>query len=1177
MRTLLVLSLMASAAGAQEFRATLTGRLLDPSGTPIAGGVIALTNADTAESLRTKSSETGDYTFALLRPGNYDLSAEHAGFKALVRRGLKLEVNQSASLDISLELGSHSETVTVTGEAPLLDLANADRGDVIDEKTIKEMPLNGRNPFMLSSLVAGVNYNGSLAYMRPFDNGAIADFGINGGANRSNEFLLDGVPNNAQAGGNNIAYVPPVDSVQEFKIQSNSYDAQYGKTSGGIVNVVLKSGTNRVHGSIYEFARRNSWDANSFQNNARGAPRDGHYQDQYGVQLDGPVWIPKLYNGKRKTFFLLNYERFREATPQPLILSVPAPEFRNGDFSRLSDARGRGITIYDPNTTFQNPEMQNRWDRLPFPGNMIPADRLNPISRKILDYFPAPNTTTDGADYSRSNFFLSGGGNPARDSFYNFVVKIDQNLGGRHRMFFRHASNDRSEDRNSNGIRNRPGQDGQHPLKRVNDTYVIDWVSTLTSNLLLNVRGSFARYVEGSTGEANRNFDLTSLGFPKALAAQLPYGSWFGRYTFDSYISLGRYPSHNVTNTSTAHPTITYVKGNRTWKSGVDMRWIQYSTQSPGNVFTLGANKGFTQRDYQRADEFSGNSIASWLMCTPSSGSLNYAVFPIYLFRYYAPWVQHDWKVSRRLTVNLGLRIDFNIPPRERFNRMNRGFDPNAESPINDMIDRNAVPDYPKITGSMLFAGQNRVPRKAAKIFGRAFQPRVGAAYSLNAKTVLRGGWGRYYVNPNNDYLQTNGYSQSTPYTFSGTEGRTAVNQKISDPFPNGIRVPRGSARGPLSYVGQGFNFVNSRFEIPYTDQYSISIQRLISARSVLELAYSANRGKKLQTSRTFNEDDPDLRDSCNFMRGGNPAYCDQGLPNPFYQLAPFSDTNWFISRTLSRYQQSRPFPQFCGITELMRNDGRSGYNGLQVTFKTRNRRTNLNINYTWSKNLEQSGWLDALRGVMERGLTAYDRPHRFVASAVTQLPFGRNQPLLRKARGWPGKLVSGWQNSLILSRQSGRPWTLPGNVIQLADSRIPIDWNASRIQAIKPCVLRWNENNTITMLRYSQVDFGCTEALWLVVPRFNPRYTTFRSPNIRLQRTFMVDTSLSKDTQITEKTRMQFRFEVFNALNSFFVVQQMFNTSPENVNFGSLEKAAISAPSSNYPRQIELAVKCIW
>ena len=495
-----ILLLLATTGWAQEFRATLTGRVLDPASAPIAGAAVRLTNVDTGENYNSKASERGDYTFALMRPGNYELRGEQEGFNVFLRRGLKLEVNQTATLDIRLQVGAVSETITVTDEAPLLETSSADRGGVIDEQTIKEMPLNGRNPFMLAMLVSGVNYNGSLAYMRPFDNGAIADWGINGGSNRSNEFLMDGVPNNAQAGGNNIAYVPPVDSVQEFKIQTNSYDAQYGKTSGGIVNVVLKSGTNKLHGSLYEFARRNAWDANSFQNNARGAPKDGHFQDQYGLQLDGPVILPKIYNGRGRTFFLFNYEGFQEATPQPLVLSVPALEMRQGDFSKLTDARGRAISVYDPNTTFQLPN-STRWDRLPFPGNVIPSSRLHPISQKLANFFPAPNTTTPGTDYAQANYFLSGGDNPARDDFYNLVVKIDQNLGNRHRMFFRHASNDRTEDRNTNGIRHRPGQDGQHPLKRINDAYVVDWVSTLTPNLIFNFRSSFSRYLEGVPAE----------------------------------------------------------------------------------------------------------------------------------------------------------------------------------------------------------------------------------------------------------------------------------------------------------------------------------------------------------------------------------------------------------------------------------------------------------------------------------------------------------------------------------------------------------------------------------------------------------------------------------------------------------------------------------------------------
>ncbi|MDZ4802397.1 MAG: carboxypeptidase regulatory-like domain-containing protein [Bryobacteraceae bacterium] len=1172
----LVLSLAAAfPAAAQEFRATLTGRITDPAGAAVGQAQVVLSNPDTAEHYRSPSDPSGNFTFALIKPGNYEVAVEHPGFRKYIRRGLTLSVNQSAELNVSLQLGDVTQTVTVTAETPLLETASADRGGVIDETVIKEMPLNGRNPFMLSMLVPGVNYNGSLAYMRPFDNGAIADWGISGGENRSNEFLMDGVPNNAQAGGNNIAYVPPVDAVQEFKIQTNSYDAQYGKTAGGIVNVVLKSGTNRLHGTLYEFARRNSWDANSFQNNARGAIKDGHKLDQYGFQLDGPVIIPKLYNGRGKTFFLMNWEGFDEATPQPLVLSVPAMEMRTGDFSKLTDPRGRAVSIYDPVTTFPIPA--NRYDRLPFPSNIIPQSRINPIAQKLIGYFPQPNVTTSNASYSQSNYFLSGGDNPARDTFYNFVVKIDQNLGSKHRMFFRHASNDRTEDRNTNGIRTTPGQDGQHPLKRINDAYVVDWVSTLRPTLLFNFRSSFARYVEGSSGDANRGFDMTSLGFPTSLVSQLPGGPWFGRYTFAEYISLGRYPSRNVTNTVTAHPTVTWINGPRTWKAGLDMRWSQYSTQNSGNVFLLGANRGFTQRDFQRADEFSGNSIASWLLGTPASGSMNYAVFPIFFFPYYAPWVQNDWKITRTVSVNLGLRMDFNIPPTERYNRMNRGFDPNMKSPVNELIDRSQFDTFPELTGSMLFAGQNGVSRNAANIYGKAIQPRIGVAWAVARRTVLRGGWGRYYINPNNDYLQTNGYSQSTPYANSGTEGRTGVENKIANPFPNGIRVPKGSSNGPLSYIGQGFNFVNSNFKIAHTDQYSFGIQHLFTSKSRFEITYAASRGNELQSSRTFNEDDPDLRDSCNFMLGGNPSVCDQALTNPFFNVEAFNDTSWYLSRTLNRYQLSRPFPQFGAITELMRNDGKSWYNSLQTSFNIRNKYTTFNANYTWSKNIEQNNWLDPLRGVMQRGLTAYDRPHRFVVSAVSQLPFGRGRSFGRNLSGWKSRLISGWDNSVIISQQSGIPWNLPGNVIQLAESKIDADWSGATVQAIQPCVNRWNENNTVTMLRYSEVDFGCKSASWLVVPRFNPRYTPFRSPKVRLQSTFMVDTSLNKTTHITERLRVQFRAEAFNLMNSFFVVSSHFNNNPESVTFGSIEKAALSAPQSNYPRQIQLAVKLIW
>jgi len=1157
---------------AQEFRATLNGRVTDSSQSHIPAAAIVVRNTGTNVTWSSKTDAQGNFTVPFLPPGMYSVSVEAPGFKKSVRSNVELNVNQSMSLNIELEVGAVTQEVTVTAEASILEDASADRGGVIDAEAIKEYPLNGRNPFMLSMLVPGVDFNGSLAYQRPFDNGAIAEWGING-SNRNTEFLLDGAPNNAQAGGNNLAYVPPVDSVQEFKIQTNSYDAQYGRSGGGSVNVVLKSGSNRLHGTVYEFMRRNWLDTNSFQNNARGAPKDGHYLDQYGVQLDGPVYIPKLYNGKNRTFFLFNYEGYREGSPQPLVLSVPEPEMRDGDFSKLADARNRRITIYDPST---GRNVGTTWTRDPFPGNTIPKDRINPIARKIAEFFPLPNTKTSGVDYAQSNYFVSGGVNPAQDRFYNLVFKFDQNFGERNRVFFRHASNDRTEWRGTNGVRG-PGEDGQFPLKRVNDAYVIDWLSTISPNTIFNVRSSFTRYIEGSRSDANLEYDMTKLGFPDSLPRSLGAKFGFGMYRLDGYINLGRAFSNNVTNSATVHPSVTRVTGSRTTKAGLDMRWIQYSTQNSGDVFRLNQNAAFTQQVFNRADALIGDSLASWLLGTPSSGTANYPVFPIYFYRYMAPWVQHDWKILPKLTLNFGMRMDFNFPPSERFNRMNRGFDATVTSPVNELIDRSAFPDFPTMRGGLRFAGVNGQPREAADLYMKTYQPRAGFAYALTRRTVLRGGWGRFFINPNNDFQQTYGFSNSTTLSASTDGNRTGIPNKIADPFPV-VLTPEGSSQGLLTFVGRGFNFVNENFRIPHIDQFSFGIQHAVTARAKFEITYSGSRGTDLQTNKVFNEvEDASFRDQCNFMLGGNVTFCDQALPNPFRNVAPFNGTNFYTANTEPRSQLLRPFPQFAAFTEYMRNDGRSWYNSLQSLFTWRTRKgMNLNVNYTFSKNMVRSGFLDAPRGVQQQGLAAFDKPHRFTASMITQLPFGRGKRFFNVQNRLLSRLISGWENTLIFSISSGRPWTFPTNVIYLKDAKLDYDWTGQTIQAVKPCVLRWNENNTITMQAFS-TDYGCTEANFLQVPRFNPRYHPDYDGRIRLQTVQMADASLNKTTRITERFSVQFRAECFNVANSFFIVSQQFNNNVENVQFGSLIKAAVSAPASNYPRQMQLGLKLIW
>lgn len=451
-------------AFAQEFRATVNGRVTDPNKAAISNASVTVRNLATNETVSVITNSEGNYNVPFLKPGLYTIAVEAGGFKKFLRDRQELQVSQTATIDITLEVGAATETVTITAEAALLEETKADRGNVIENRRIVELPLNARNPFMLATLTPGITFNGPAIYQRPFDNGAIADWSINGGLNRSNEFLLDGAPNNSVQGGNNIAYVPPVDAVGEFKIITNSYDAQYGRTAGGVVNVSIKSGGNQYHGSLYEFYRRNWLDSNYLFSNFRNLPAgrfrkaDGslekaeHFLDQYGGVIEGPVRLPKSvfrklgYDGRDKTFFLFNYEGYREGTPNPQVITVPTEAFIRGDFREYKTAAGQLITIYDPAT---GRNVNGVWTRDPFPNNMIPANRINPIAQKLLAFYPKPNNVTPGGDPWRNNF--ADIPNIANDKFKNWIFKIDQNISEKDKVFFRYGYNNRAEIRWTNG------------------------------------------------------------------------------------------------------------------------------------------------------------------------------------------------------------------------------------------------------------------------------------------------------------------------------------------------------------------------------------------------------------------------------------------------------------------------------------------------------------------------------------------------------------------------------------------------------------------------------------------------------------------------------------------------------------------------------------------------------
>jgi hypothetical protein len=1141
------------------------------------------------------TNNQGIYSLPFLKPGTYRLTAEVAGFKKYVKDNIVLNVGDVAGIDVAMEVGQNTESITVVAEALGLQTESADHGLVIDQKRVSELPLNARNPFMLAMLSAGVNFSGNQIYQRPFDNGAIADWTVNGGLDRKNEFLLDGAPNNAQAGGNNIALVPPVDSVQEFKIQTNSFDAAYGKSSGGIMNVSLKGGTNAFHGTVYEFMRRNALDANSFQNNAAGVPKSGHFLDQYGGSLGGPIIFPKIYNGRNRSFFFINYEGYREGTPTPLTLSVPEPEWLTGDFSKLVDSQGRKITIYDPQNAVINPDQSVT--RTPFAGNVIPSNRLNPIAQKLMSYFPKPNTTTAGSAYGTNDLFFPGGAeNLDKDDFYNMVTKFDQQLGDKHHVFFREATNDRTEHRNTNGVLG-PGWQGPGPLKRLNDAYVLDWVGTIRPTFVAGARVSFARYVEGSRGDPNIGVNPVLNGFPQSLVSQLPIQNVFGSYNFTNYTGLGSTASFNYTNTAAFAGSITKIAGPHSIKAGIDYRRIMYNVINQGNVFTLTFNNTWTQQNYNTADALSGNSFASALLGLPGSGSVDNNPFTSFVDRYYAGYVQDDWKVTRKLTLNIGIRWDFIMSPTERYGRLTRGFDPTQVNPVNALIDRTKFPGFPTVMGGLLYASGSDA--HAAGLDKTGIQPRFGMAYQIKPKLVFRGGWGRYMINPNNDWNRTEGYNISTSVINSNDGGRTPIANLINNPFPTGLLQPPGKTLGLATLLGQGPDFFDPTFHIPYTDQFSAGIQYELPLQSRIEISYVGNRGYKLQTARPYDQSSLAFRQTCDPLEGGSPTFCNQLVPNPFFGLPQFAGTGLGTNATVSRAALANPFPEFSSLNQRGRNDGKTWYNAVQIDYGIRaTKGWNLTFAYTFSKNIEQGGFdnsngnnannafMDVQRYIYERSLTGYDFPHVVKLSSVYELPVGKGKHFLGNTNRFVDSVLGGWQHTTILQYRSGAPWNMPGNAFYIHNAAVNTDWASPVIHGVNPCVAKMADNGTIALQSYSVNVPGCTLSSinFLEFPNFAPaRGAPLRTGDIRTQSLPVADMSLGKLFKITESKSFQFRAEAFNVFNSFWMSGGSgsngghFSNNLDSSTFGQIVKGTVGTGSTNWPRQIQLGFKFLF
>jgi hypothetical protein len=1160
----------AANASAQEFRATVKGQVVDTSDAALPGATVTVQNQDTNEVATATTNADGAYTVPFLRPGLYTLTVDMSGFQKSVRKDMRLEVGQVATVKVELGVGL-TETVNVSSEAPLLETSKADRGQVIDSHRIAELPLQSRSPMALAVLVAGVNYNAQAIYLRPFDNGALADWSMNGGQNRNNEFLLDGAPNNANQGGNNIAYVPPADAVQEFKVSTNSYDAQYGRTAGGVVNMSLKSGTNVLHGVGYEFYRRKALDANSFLLNAQNRDKTDHYLDQYGLSIDGPVVLPG-YNGRNKTFFMFSGERYREGTPAPLFSTVPTDAMKRGDFSGLVDAQGRLIRIYDPAT---GRDVNGVWTRDPFPGNIIPESRIDPAARRIMQYYPSPNGTTAGVAPWQQNLHYAEHFN--KDLFWNWVTKVDHNFTPNDRTYFRWGENERNEVRNTTAIRSGPAQDGQLPLIRANRAIVGDWVHVFNGGTVFNIRGGYTYYLEWSQSDASFGFDSTEFGWPSSIVSQFPgqkLGGMFPRIDMADFVSLSRGTGPNTNKNFSLQPNISLTRGNHNIRSGLDVRWTNVYNDNYGNAGGfVNFNQAFTRSTLNSTSVLEGNSFASFLLGAPANGEVPVNVFPHFQWFFIAPWVQDDWRISEKLTVNLGFRWDGNGAVREQDNRLNYAFDPTLANPVSARVGQ-------PVLGGIRFAGVDGAPETPWKFDKNNFQARLGLAYSINDKTVLRAGYGKYYLNPTAQSY-TNGFSLATPIITSNDGGRTPT-YALGNPWPNGIQAPPGSSLGPATFLGRSPNFSNPDFVVPNIHQFSAGIQRELPWGVALEVTYAGSRSYDVQSNwNGYNEPSAEYQRQCDVTLGGSRSLCDQQVANPFYQVPGFEGTSRFTSPTISRFDLARPFPAFTGFSMTERNDGRMVYDSMQfVANKRWAKGLTINATYTWVPRWNEIGantttgigeaFVDGVSRLENNGPYFSHREHRVTASGVWEMP-GRGR------RDLVGMLIGGWSIAPMFIYQSGQPWDMPNNVDLAVDPAIAALSGAKEgqyIYGVKPCVGQRNAAGGYDLLSYSAA-YGCTEPFFLVREAFQRRTTMFRYDEFRRPSFWQVDLNFAKTTPITDKMRVQIRVEAFNIFNSPMYDERNYNQTTTSADFGRINRNTTG--QSNFQRFLQLGFRFLF
>lgn len=1149
---------------AQQVGASLTGHIYDPSTAPVAGARITAKSVATGAVFNADSNASGLYQLPFLNPGSYVITVEKRGFKQVVQSGVTLTVAQKAVMDFTLQLGAITQAINVTGNAPILQTESGDRSWTIGAARVAAIPLRGLNSIETTWFSPGVSVTSSAQKLRPFDTSGSQSETINGGQagqngqTSGNLVLVDGISSNTHAVG--VGYNPISDAVREINVQGTMYDAEYGWSTGGVINTITKGGTNSWHGDAYEYVQNTIFNANTWGNNRNGVPRIPWHINMFGGSVGGPIVHNKL-------FFFFAYQDIRQVQQDPFVTSVPTMAMRNGDFSGVFTASGALQTIYNPLTT----QCSNGvCTRQAFAGNIIPAGMINPIAKAVLGYIPPPNAEGNPVT-GLGNFVNTANSRKFVDVFPEYSGRLDFNYSDKTHMFFRYSMNDLDETRSYKystlSAFNLADTGTNSPFSRANQDFTYQITHTFNPTTVLEFRTGMDRFTSTSGSSISNGFDPGSLGFSSTYVNQaikyFPKFNWTNVGGQTLYEGAGSTPEGLTPFDLTYSNELVLAKTHdrHNMKFGLQMMWIGENVESPGFAagnFTF--TGGFTAANALQLTSASGNSIADFLLGYPTSGYIQRLSSPAVSERLWSLFAQDDIHLSRKLTLNVGLRWDYLGPLSDRFNALTRGFCFTCQSPLQ-------VPGM-NLQGGPLFAGVGGNARGIFNPHYANFGPRIGFAYQLQPNTVLRGGYGMIYGQAMDNPGAAPGFSQTTNMVASVQEGFPNPAVSLANPFPSGILLPVGSSQGLATNLGQSFQFADPDMNIPRVQQYSLEIQHQFRSNWLVSLGYAGSRTSRLPVQRQINY----LPLSA--LQLGTGALT-ANVPNPFLNVpatspyAPLLKGTFLANPTLQQQQLLVPYPQFQasqnprggGILENFVPIGKADFNSLQAELVKRlSMGLDFSVSYTWSKTMDNYWFLNPTDPAPSWFIDPFDVPQQVKLSAVWYLPFGSGKHFASTVNPAVDRIIGGWSVSAQTRAQQGMPMPFPSNAA-------PAGGNES---IANPSINRWFNTCTILPSGALQNCLSGEKPAWAPIQPFQLQTWSPYLNNVRKPGIDNLDLAVAKETRIKERYNLTFRADFINATNT----TQWFNGPDTNLNDGNFGRIADFTTPTNDARVIMLSLR---